>query len=440
MKGQLWETRPLEFWKKAKELRAQWQASSGDEVSVIGQGNCYPYLIDWAACFPGITPLEDNPGGAMIQAKDSPYARKCRLASEIRGWGREICGYVNNLWGSQFLGYEIDGKPFPSRRFVIPMPCECDQHAKRGQQCRDLEPIPQWMGDQPIYPGVQNVVRDEPLREHKVYSVLRQINDLERIFGQPFDDERLSGIIKASNAFRECVRDLSYLMATSKPSPLSVKDMYSIYTIGGLTKVDPEETVKFWRSVRDEVAWRAQNQIAAVGNERFRWIEAHPPSWHFLKYYRYMEEYGAVCLGSIYSQMMGGILEYKPDGSIARRNEPHYPEDTPVVTREDGIRILVGPDPREPQSFKSDEYIRTESIVEFAKIMQADGALLPLWRSGVGCTLTRKEQAMMLREAGLSVIYYEGSQPGDRTDLDEKRFLDHLETWMESLGLERLGA
>jgi hypothetical protein len=78
MKGQIWETRPLEFWAKAKELRAEWQASSGDEIKVIGQGNCYPYLIDWAACFPGIVPLEDNPGGAMIQAKDSPFARKCR--------------------------------------------------------------------------------------------------------------------------------------------------------------------------------------------------------------------------------------------------------------------------------------------------------------------------------------------------------------------------
>ena len=69
--------------------------------------------------------------------------------------------------------------------------------------------------------------------------------------------------------------------------------------------------------------------------------------------------------------------------------------------------------------------------------MQADGALLAIWRHGVGCTLTRKEQAMYLRNAGLSVMHYEGSQPGDRTDLDEKRFIDQLDTWMESLGLQK---
>jgi hypothetical protein len=45
---------------------------------------------------------------------------------------------------------------------------------------------------------------------------------------------------------------------------------------------------------------------------------------------------------------------------------------------------------------------------------------------------------MMLRKAGLRVIHYEGSQPGDRTDLDEKRFMGQLDTWMESLGFKKL--
>ena len=33
---------------------------------------------------------------------------------------------------------------------------------------------------------------------------------------------------------------------------------------------------------------------------------------------------------------------------------------------------------------------------------------------------------------------YEGAQPGDRVDLDEKRMLEQLDNWMESLGLEKL--
>ncbi|MDR1205771.1 MAG: 2-hydroxyacyl-CoA dehydratase [Peptococcaceae bacterium] len=431
-KEQIWETRPLECWAKAKELRAKWQASQGSAEKTVGQGN----TDGWHEAFPAVTVVEDNPAGSMIQNKSSPFARKCRLASEIRGWGRELCGYVNNLWGSQFLGYDLDGT-FPNRKFVVPMPCQCDQHGKRGQQCRDLEPVPQWMADRITYFGERDEERDVALTEHKVYANLRILNDMERIFGQKLDDEKMIQLMNTSDMIRKYAMDITIFM-TYKPSPISVKDLYSFYTIGSLTKVDPEETLALWKSFRDEVEWRAKNQIAAVGTERYRWIEAHPPSWHFLKYYRYMEKYGAVCLGSQYSHIMGGNIERKPDGSLGDRDRGLYPPGTPMVTREDIVRVKQGPDARKQDSFKADEYMQRDRIVKFAEIMQADGAILAIWRAGVGCTLTRKEQAMYLKDAGLNVMHYEGSQPGDRTDLDETRFLDQLDAWMESQGLNKL--
>jgi benzoyl-CoA reductase/2-hydroxyglutaryl-CoA dehydratase subunit BcrC/BadD/HgdB len=276
------------------------------------------------------------------------------------------------------------------------------------------------------------------MRDHKVYCNLRIINDIERIFGQKFDDDMLSKLMADSQEIKEYSKEISYLMARTIPTPLSVKDLYSVYTIGGLTKIDPDETVKFWRLVRDEVKWRADNHIAAVGNERFRWIEAHPPSWHYMKYYRYMEGYGAVCLGSQYSHGAGSDYEVQPDGSLAYREDEGYPAGIAMDTREDAVRIGVNKYARPTGGMKTDEYIFRDRIVKFAEYMQADGALLAVWRHGLGCTLTRKEQAMYLREAGLSVMHYEGSQPGDRTDLDEKRLLDQLDTWMQSLGFGRL--
>jgi benzoyl-CoA reductase subunit B len=436
MKGQLWETRPLEFWAKAKEIRARWQNSIDERDMITGQGNTY--MGDYARAFPAIRVVEDNPAGAMIGSKSPAFARECRLASEIRGWGREICGYQNNLWGSQFLGRNDDGTPFRPRQFVVPMPCNCDSHAKRGQQCRDFAPVPQWMSDQCTYFGDRDEEREDSMLEHRAYTFFKLINDMERIFGQRFDEERLVEIMRMFSKVREYSRDISVLMATTIPTPLSVKDLYSVYTIGGLTKTDPEETVSFWKMVRDEVEWRARNQIAAVGGERYRWVEAHPPAWFYLKYYRYMEKYGAVCLGSQYSHVMCEYtLERKPDGRIDRKDVLSHHPDTPIKTREDAIRVMLGPDAREIMGFKQDEYTRRDAIVEFAKIMQADGALLGLWRCGVGCSLVRKEQAMYLRDAGLNVMFYEGSQPGDSTDTDEKRFLDQLDAWMESQGLSK---
>jgi benzoyl-CoA reductase subunit B len=434
-KGQLWDTRPLEFWNKAKELRAGWQKAIESKEKVVGQGNCgFGAGFDWSQAFPALTIIEDNPVGSMMQNKNEPYARRARLASEVRGWGREVCGYQGNCWGGQFLGYIEDDSPWPKRKLVVPMPCVCDQHAKRGQQARDYENMPQWMADLTMYFGSYDKDREVAMLEHKIYCIYRIVNDIERIFGQKFDDEKVHELMSANTARSEYSKEISYIMARTIPTPLSVKDLYSVYTIGGLTKVDPQATVDFWKMVRDEVKWRADNHIAAVGNERFRWIEAHPPSWHYMKYYRYMEQYGAVCLGSQYSHGAGSSFEEQPDGSWKPREESAYPEGTPIETREDIFRFGASPNARPLGGMKFDEYIYRWRIAEFAKFMQADGALLPIWRHGLGCTLTRKEQAMYLRDAGLSVMHYEGSQPGDRTDLDEKRLLDQLDSWMHSLG------
>jgi benzoyl-CoA reductase subunit B len=288
-----------------------------------------------------------------------------------------------------------------------------------------------------MYLGERDPEREEAMIEHRSYCMLKMINGLESVFGQKFDDERIVELIRASKLMKKYSQDISYFM-TFKPTPLSVKDLYSFYTLGGLTRLDPEETLNFWKELRDEVEWRANNQIAAVGTERYRWMEAHPPSWHYLKYYRYMEQYGAVCIGSQYTHYGAFQLERKSDGSIDDRDYPVYSPDTPIESREDEIRFMVGPDARAPHHFKIDEYTRPYALNEFADVFQVDGALFGIWRCGVGCTLTRKEQAMRLRKIGVNVMFYEGSQPGDRTDLDEMRFLDQLDAWMEIQGLNKL--
>lgn len=436
MTKQIWETRPLEIWARAKELRAQWENSIEDNNFVVGQGQTGE--VDWSSCFSHMTVIEDNPVGAKMASESDEFARVCRMAMETRGWGREICGYHLNCWGAQFIGHQRDGSEFPFRDFVVPFPCVCDQHAKRGQQCMDLSPVPRWQGDYPMYLGPRDEKREKEMIEHRVYGLLKEINDLERVFNQKFDDEKYAAEIRMRENVLGYMADVVRLM-THVPAPISVKDLYSFYTLGFLTKVDPDTTRDFWKSLRDEIQWRVDNNIAAVGNERFRWMEVHPPSWHYLRYYRYMEQYGAVCLGSPYTHAIAGsYFEKKEDGTWDLRPRMDYPNDAPLKTREDCVRAVITKDARAPHHFKIDEYLRPHSLVEFAEFYKCDGALLPNWRCGVGCAMLRKEQGKMLSEAGVNVLHYEGSQPGDRTDFDEHNFMDRLDMWMESQGLEKL--
>lgn len=437
MTKQLWETRPLEIWDRAKALRAKWQKaideSAESDNMLLAHGNTG--TIDWRNGFKGLNIVEDNPVGAMMASTNEAFARKARLASEVRGWGREICGYVNNCWGAQFLGYQEDGSPFPFRDMSVPFPDPCDQHTKRGQQCMDLSPIPRWGDDYPMYLGERDPEREKEMIEHKVYNTLKIISDIERIYGVEFDDEKLVTELEMKKKLNDFGLQISQLM-TNIPAPISVKELYSFYTLGMLTKLPPEEILDFWQSLVDEIQWRVDNHIAAVANERYRWMEAHPPAWHYLKYYRYMEKYGAVCIGSQYSHMIAEPYELKPDGTLGRVETVKPPEDQPIRTREDAVRAAVTE--ARGYRFKDDEYFRLNAITDFAKAFKVDGAIMPLWRCGVGCTLTRKEQGLRLSEMGVRVLHYEGSQPGDRTDLDEHRFLEQLDTWMESQGLRKL--
>jgi benzoyl-CoA reductase subunit B len=460
-KGQLWETKPLEYYAKAKELRAKWEKNAENKEIVLGQGNT-SFVVDWQQAFPAIMVMEDNPRGSTIAAKNLPEARRFRLASESRGWGREICGYHGVLWGQQFIGYQVDGSPFPERKFVVPIPATCECHTKRGEQCKDFSPVPRWSGDQCVYLGPYDQERDKAMLDHRAWCSWKIINDIERIFGQQFNDEKMKELIKISRAVKP-IREEIFKLMTHIPAPLSVKELYSTYVLGGLVKIEMNELLDFWRSVRDEVKWRTENNIAAVGTERYRWMEAHPPAYYFLKYYRYMEKYGAVCIGSQYTNYTFAQLERKPDGSIGDRDytfvdeymtpipqpdgsihekvlyHPTFSPEMRIDTREDEIRYLDGASARgSVQHFKQDEIYRPYALNEFADIYKVNGAIMPLHRSGVNCTLTRKEQAMRLRKAGVSVMHYELNQGGDNTDLDEKRMLEQLDQWMESQGLRKL--
>ena len=435
-KGQIWETRPLECWQLAKEIRRSYDGAIAGKDKILGQGMS-SWTINWAEAFPAIRVVEDNPVGSMMAAQDEPYARKARLASEVRGWGRELCGYHNNCWGAQFLGKTSDGNPFPEREFTVPFPCVCDGHIKRGQQCRDFKPIARWTTDFTMYIGDKDEEREEAMLLHRQYNMLRMLNEMEVVFGQKLDDEAMFEMARTSGEIADYRGEIAYYM-TFKPAPLTVKDLYSFFQLRPSPKMGPDVVANFWKSLRDEVKYRVENKIAAVGSERFRWIEAHPPPWHFLKYYRYLERYGAVCLGSQYSNLREMTIHPEGGYTIRSFTEPEYPVDMELTTREDAVRFMTTPDARSPRHWKIEEYIEPDKLNQMMKIYNADGALLGIWRSGMGCTLLRKEQAMRLRNEGYSVMVYEGSQPGDRTDLDEKRFLEQLDTWMESLGFQIL--
>jgi hypothetical protein len=230
-------------------------------------------------------------------------------------------------------------------------------------------------------------------------------------------------------------------MLTHIPCPLDQKSAYSVLVLGSLVGSDPVETERLWEMIRDEMKWRVENNIAGVATERYRWTENEPPPWFFLKYYRYMEQYGAVCIQTFYH---GVHLIEQPDGTWKAPKMPVEREsEIKIKTKEDFARAqtgMMGGGRRRggwgghgplPQDYY-------QNLMDAVKAFKCDGVILPLHRAGIGCVFSMKAAAMKLMEQGIPVMHYETSHPGDRTDFDENRMLDQLDVFMETQGLRKL--
>jgi hypothetical protein len=217
MRGQIWETRPLEFWAKAKELRAGWQKSIESKDLVVGQGNTY--FVDWQAAFPAIKIIEDNPAGAMIANKNPPFARNAGWQAKSGAGAARFAATRTTAGAPQFLGCDDNGNPIPPESSsALPMRVRPAIPARAAGQ--GFFPVPQWMADQTIYFGPYDAERNASMMEHKCLVHPRQINDIERVFGQKFDDEKLVDLIRAtSERPRTMPLEISILMATTKPDP-----------------------------------------------------------------------------------------------------------------------------------------------------------------------------------------------------------------------------
>ena len=175
-----YETRRLDCWDKAKEMRANWQKSiveAEGKDELLAQGSAI-----WIMGFPDIRIIEDNPVGAMMAFQSDRFSRECRAEAEIRGNGREQCGYQLNCWGAMYLDSQLDGGKFPRRDMVIPMPAPCDSHTKRAQQCMDYTNVPRWQGNAPRYTGPTDIEREKPMLENMVHGLLDQIESIEKTF------------------------------------------------------------------------------------------------------------------------------------------------------------------------------------------------------------------------------------------------------------------
>ncbi|OQY00432.1 MAG: benzoyl-CoA reductase, bzd-type, subunit O [Desulfobacteraceae bacterium 4572_130] len=428
-------TEQLKCWSKAKELREEFYknfAQAKDKGGLRWMGSAWAFDAVPSGLGEDVYCVTGEPYGATC-AFDRPLSQKFLNASANYGFARDLCAYMRNYWGSILCNkYALGGK-FPKADFSWSQHI-CCSHAKWYQNACELE------GGVPLYcvdVGAGAYPPFEPeMYAHRIKYVSDQLLEgiewLQKVTGREFNDELFAKA--AWNDIRSTYKWAQICMLNrATPAPLDEKSIYSFYVFGTLQKSN-KAFADFYDELYDEVKDRVDRGIAAVPNEQKRIMTDTQPPWGFLKIYRYMEEWGVVSIGSLYTFGLEGMWLY--DDEKHEFTPRPMPEQKPR-TREEICTMLADWHLSKPeyQHFYHPEY-KTKMMDSIAKNWKTDGIILHYNRGCEGLSVGIAENRLGLIERGNKVMAYEGNM-GDANEFDEAATIKRLDIFMESLGLSK---
>ncbi len=429
-----YKTKPLESWKKAKELRDRTYheiAEARDSGKMIVTGGTEGFVALPAGLGEYVY-LGGEPYGATV-ASDPQFSQLAMEAWENRGYARDMCSYMRNYLGSMFMNRYYFGGAFPKPTFSLQMNL-CDSHTKWYQIVSENYGIPFFSIELPLDLRKSNL---ELRRIYLVSQLQEAIEWMEKTFHKKYDDEKLVEAVKYEYDSSALWGEIC-LLNKAVPAPLDIKSMFSLYVICVLIR-HRKESVDFYRELKAEVEDRIKNGIAALATERCRILDDSQPMWPFLHMYRHMEKYGAVTIGSLYVFSLSGNYDELPDGTWVLKKSLEERNMVPK-TREDALNVIAELYLERP--INRAVYLpqlKSPMMLMLAKEYKCQGVTIHLNR---GCELTSigvMENRLALQEAGMPVMTYEGNM-ADKREIDERQILDRIDSFMEGLGLQKINA
>jgi benzoyl-CoA reductase subunit B len=423
---------PLKCWPKAKELREKYYAdyaSAHERKALRWTGGAWSFDAIPYGLGDDVYPLTGEPYAASI-AFMKDFSLQCLEATEAKGWARDLCSYMRNYWGSMYLNKYAFGGPFPKADFAF-QDHICCSHGKWDQHVSEYEKIPYFCIDVSVGPY-------EGMNSAKLKYVVDQMHEsiefLEKATGRKYNDEKLIAAVNNECRLTSTWAEICCLNK-QKPAPLDEKSMYTLYVFGTLSKAK-KEFADFYEEVLAEVKDRLARGIAAVPNERCRLMSDTQPPWGFLSVFRYLEEYGAVSIGSLYTFSLIGIWEDKPDGTWGPRTTPAQ-KGIKIKTRDQALRILADWNLSKPEwQHFYDPTIKTRMMKRIYDEWQLDGVMLHLNRGCEGLSCGIMENHHGLSQMNVPVMTFEGNM-GDSREFDLARTMDRIDAFMERLGLKK---
>ncbi|MBM4249423.1 MAG: benzoyl-CoA reductase, bzd-type, subunit O [Euryarchaeota archaeon] len=426
-------TEPLKCWDMAKKIREDYYrdyAAAHEKGGLRWAGGAWTFDAIPAGLGDDVFPITSEPYGASC-AYDKQFSLRCLEAAEKAGYARDLCAYMRNYWGSILLNQYAFGGPFPKPDFLW-QDHICCSHAKWYQVVSELEHgVPHFSIDVSVGP-------ESEINDNKLEYVVGQMHDgiefLEKTTGRKYDDKLLIRAVKNTCRSTSTWARVCELNKTV-PAPLDEKSMYSLYVLGTLQK-SSQAVADFYEELLKEVQDRVKRGIAATPNERCRVMSDTQPPWGFLSVFRYLERFGTVSIGSLYTFGLIGAWEVDGNGEWVHRKTP-METGRSINDRDKALRVLAEWELHKPewQHFYS-PHLKSEMMIRIARQWKLDGVMLHYNRGCEGLSLGIAENRLALLKAGFPVMVFEGNM-GDEREFDMTRTMARIDAFMETLGMKR---
>ena len=428
-----YKTEPLKCWNKAKELREKYYkdyTSAHERGGIRWTGGAWSFDAIPYGLGDDVYPLTGEPYAASI-AFNHEFSLRCLEATEAKGWARDLCSYMRNYWGSMYLNEFLFGGAYPKPDFGF-QDHICCSHAKWYQVVSEYEKFPYFSID--VCVGPYKDVKGNP---HKIRYIVDQMHEaiafMETVTGRKYNDEKLIAAVKTDCRLTSTWAKIC-MLNKNIPAPLDEKTMYSLYVFGTLSKAK-KEFADFYDELYDEVTDRVQRGVAAVANERCRLISDTQPPWGFLSVFRYLETYGAVSIGSLYTFGLIGNWEVKPDGTWGPRTTP-MELGVKIDTRDKALEVLTEWTLSRPEwQHFYDPRLKTEMMLRIVREWKVDGVMLHLNRGCEGLSTGIMQNRLGIAKAGVPIMTFEGNM-GDEREFDKARTMARIDSFMETLDLQ----